>query len=268
MVKFNRYKDGKLRALTMSYDDGKDQDIRLVEIFNKYGIKATFHINANKLQHMTDEELRERGKVYVGHEVSCHAYHHPHLSPMPKQVCTKEMIDDRILLEKMCGYPIRGMSYPYGIYTDDVIAASKAAGMEYSRTAVSTKRFDIPNDFMQWHGTCHHNDNLEELLYKFNGSWVMMPIFYIYGHSFEFDHDNNWDMIESFCKKASGNPMTWYATNIEIVDYVNAVKQLRFTWDRRAVYNPSAVDVWVEVGGEPIKIPSGKTVDLGEEATK
>ena len=268
MVKFNRYKDGKLRALTMSYDDGKDQDIRLVEIFNKYGIKATFHINGNKLQHMTDEELRERGKVYEGHEVSCHAFHHPHLSPMTSQVCTKEMIDDRILLEKMCGYPVRGMSYPYGIYTDDVIAAAKSAGMEYSRGCNNTKTFAVPNDFMVWNPTCHHNDNLDELLHKFNGSWLMMPIFYIFGHSFEFDHDNNWDMIERFCQKASGNPMTWYATNIEIVDYVNAVKQLRFTWDRRFVYNPSAVDVWVEVGGEAVKIPSGKTVDLGEEATK
>lgn len=268
MVKFNRYKNGTLRALTMSYDDGKPQDKRLIEIFNKYGIKATFHINANKFLHLSEEELKEVAKMYEGHEISCHGFHHPHLSQFPTQLCMKEILDDRAFLEKMCGYPIRGMSYPYGLYNDEVIAAVKAAGMEYSRGCNNTKSFALPNDWMVWNPTCHHNDNLDELLHKFRGSWLMMPVFYIFGHSFEFDNDNNWDMIERFCEKASGDPKTWYATNIEILDYVNATRQLRFTLDGRIAYNPTATDVWVEVGGEAIKIGAGETVDLGEEATK
>ena len=40
------YPGGKHKALTMSYDDGKVFDRRLVEIFNKYGIKGTFHLTA------------------------------------------------------------------------------------------------------------------------------------------------------------------------------------------------------------------------------
>ena len=259
MVKFNRYKDGKLRALTMSYDDGKTQDIRLVEIFNKYGIKATFHINGNKLQKLSNEELMERGKIYEGHEVSCHAFHHSHLSPMPAQIIAKELLDDRKILEKMCGYPVRGMSYPYGIYTNDVIAGAKMAGMEYSRTAVTTGRFDTPGDFMQWHSTCHHNDNIEERLHKFNGSWVMMPIFYIFGHSFEFDNDNNWELIEEFCKMAGGHDNIWYATNIEIVDYMNAAKNLKFTASMDKVYNPSAITVWISVDGQVYSVKPGET---------
>ena len=37
---------GKHKALTMSYDDGRTQDRRLIEIFNQNGIKGTFHLNS------------------------------------------------------------------------------------------------------------------------------------------------------------------------------------------------------------------------------
>ncbi|WP_330672485.1 hypothetical protein [Acetatifactor muris] len=38
MKVYTCFPEGKAKALTMSYDDGKLQDERLVEIFNKYGI--------------------------------------------------------------------------------------------------------------------------------------------------------------------------------------------------------------------------------------
>ena len=44
-----RFKDGKPKAFTLSYDDGVVQDIRLADIFNKNGLKATFNINSGML---------------------------------------------------------------------------------------------------------------------------------------------------------------------------------------------------------------------------
>ena len=38
--------NGKMKAVTFSYDDGVTQDKRLIELFNKYGLKATFNINS------------------------------------------------------------------------------------------------------------------------------------------------------------------------------------------------------------------------------
>ena len=38
--------DGKKRAVTFSYDDGVEQDRHLVELFNTYGMKATFNLNS------------------------------------------------------------------------------------------------------------------------------------------------------------------------------------------------------------------------------
>lgn len=38
-----------MKAVTFSYDDGVTQDIRLVEILNRYGLKATFNLNSELL---------------------------------------------------------------------------------------------------------------------------------------------------------------------------------------------------------------------------
>ena len=43
---YKAYPGGKHKVLTLSYDDGKIQDRRLVSIFNKYGIRGTFNLNS------------------------------------------------------------------------------------------------------------------------------------------------------------------------------------------------------------------------------
>ena len=43
---FMRFPEGKVKALTLSYDDGVEQDVRLIEIMKKYGLKGTFNINS------------------------------------------------------------------------------------------------------------------------------------------------------------------------------------------------------------------------------
>ena len=82
-VRFDCWKDGKRRALTMSYDDGVFQDRRLVEIFNKYGIKGTFHLNSANMQGGGDGIFvspDEVATLYAGHEVAVHTLTHPNLT--------------------------------------------------------------------------------------------------------------------------------------------------------------------------------------------
>ena len=43
---YMKFKDGKSKALTLSYDDAVVQDIRLIGIMDKYGIKGTFNVNS------------------------------------------------------------------------------------------------------------------------------------------------------------------------------------------------------------------------------
>lgn len=40
-------------------------------------------------------------------------------------------------------------------------------------------------------------------------------LMYVWGHSYEFDNDNNWELMERFCAMAGGRGDIWYATNLE-----------------------------------------------------
>ena len=261
LYQFMRFPNGLGKAFTMSYDDGQIHDLRLVEIFNKYGIKGSFHLNSAKLN---DEEGRfltseQVATALEGHEVSVHSLTHPFLERISDEELVNEIVEDRKNLETICGYPVRGMSYPFGTYTPEVIAKLRMLGIQCSRTVKATGGFNLPADFMEWHPTCHHCDpKLMERLEKFKSHKYPMPLFFLWGHSYEFPQMDNWHVIEEFCAAAANDPDVWYATNIEIFDYVTAMRSLRFSADRTMVYNPSATDVWVEVDKVPVCCSAGK----------
>ena len=83
---------------------------------------------------------------------------------------------------------------------------------------------------------------------------------YVWGHSYEFTNNDNWDVIERFASLAGGRDDIWYATNIEIVDYMDAARRIIFSADHSLVSNPSAMDVWLSVDGMPVIVPGGKTI--------
>ena len=254
---------GTNRCLTMSYDDGREHDRRLIEIFNRYGIKGTFHLNAYSVEKEGFIPGSEYRTLYAGHEVSSHMATHPYPVDLPASNVVKQVIDDRVALEQASGQIVRGMSYPFGNYNDSVIASCRAAGMEYARTCVSTGKFAVPEDFMRWHPTCHHKESIIDRIEPFltNNRFSRMKIFYVWGHSYEFG-DDKWDLIESFCDKIGGRDDVWYATNIEIVDYINAVRGLRFSSELTMVYNPSALDVWFLYQGDTVCVGAGQTMTL------
>lgn len=256
------FPDGKFKCLTMSYDDGRSYDRRLVEIFNNNGIKGTFHLNASKLdgeRYLSPEELPS---LFAGHEISCHMYTHPFPKHIPERSVLEELRLDREGLEAACGYIVRGMSYPYGDFNDRVADLCRIAGMEYSRTTRSTQNYSIPEDFLLWHPTCHHRENISDRVDAFLkvSRYKRLELFYVWGHSFEFNDNNNWEIIEQFCGKMAGHDHVWYATNIEIIDYINALKAVRVSQALDMAYNLTATDVWFTVNGDPVKIPAGQTV--------
>lgn len=260
---------GRQKAFTLSYDDNQIFDRRLVEIMNKNGLKGTFHINAGKLDITTDKDFfisaDEIPTLYKGHEVSCHGFTHPFFSHTSAQQIVSQLWEERKVLEKATGYPVRGMSYPYGDFSQRIIDYAKAAGIEYSRTVENTHEFNLPEDFMRWHPTCHHNEALslaDRFLepVKFN----RLNLFYVWGHSFEFDRENTWDMMEEFCKKIGGYDDIWYATNIEIKDYITAASNLVTSADGSIVYNTSSLTIFIADEENNIhEINPGSCVKLG-----
>lgn len=252
-------KDAKRKVVTLSYDDGVYQDIRLISILNKYGLKCTFNINSGLY---ADEEktqaakgrlkLSEAKKLYTnsGHEVAIHGFTHPFLERLNDIELVNEIVEDKKRIENDYGVFARGMAYPFGTYNQNVIDVIKKYGIVYSRTTKSTEGFGFPKNWLELNPTLHHNNpRLMELAQRFaeeDNRFYPAQMFYLWGHSYEFDDKDNWYVIEKFAEYIGNRDDIWYATNIEIYDYVTAYNRLVISADQNKIYNPSAIDVWVQ----------------------
>lgn len=258
------FPEGKHKVLTFSYDDGKEEDRRLVALLNQYGMKGTFNLNGGIDWDDKRIPLSEYKALYAGHEVACHTYTHPTIERCPIDQVIAQVIEDRKVLEKTMGYTVRGMAYPNGSYTKEIQEILPKLGIKYARVVGNSDNFGMPTDYTEWKSTCHHNHNLLELGQQFVDLFKKQYLYmmYVWGHSYEFTDRDNWDVIENFCKLASHKDDIWYATNIEIYDYMEAASRLQYAADASFVYNPSAMSIWISVDEKIIEIPSGKQIEI------
>lgn len=217
------------KAVTFSYDDGVTPDLRLLEIFNKYGMKCTFNLNyglgANSGSWQCNGktvsrlELKEHVAAYAGHEIAAHALTHQNLTEITIEEARKEMVEDRDGLTQLFGKCPVGMAYPYGAFNDEVVTLLSSLGFQYARTVWSSHNFDVQTDLLRFRPTCHHDDEkLFELAEEFLAMETEEPkIFYIWGHSYEFMGNDNWDRIEKLCQMLSGRDDIFYGTNAEVL---------------------------------------------------
>lgn len=256
---------GKHKALTMSYDDGRPQDRRLVGIFNRFGIKGTFHLNSGCLEDGGHIPSRELCALYAGHEIACHTVTHPTIARCPLPEVAWEVLEDRRALEAVAGYPVRGMSYPNGSVNARIEALLPLCGIRYARVVGNSEDFALPENPYRWQATCHHNHRLLELGERFRAlnKRQYLYLMYVWGHSYEFDRDENWDLIERFCGEMGGLDDVWYCTNIELMDCLDDFDRLRFAADNSFVENPGSRACWIRVNdGDPVCVPGGALARL------
>ncbi len=260
------YPGGFHKALTMSYDDGRLSDRRLVEIFNHYGIRGTFNLNSG-LFNRDDKRIKpeEVAELYKGHEVACHTVTHPTIARSPLPEVAEEVLADRRALEALTGYPVQGLAYPNGSLSEEITKLLPLCGIRYGRVVGSSDSFALPENPMRWQATCHHNHRLLENGEAFNALFKRQYLYlmYVWGHSYEFDDAGNWDLIEKFCALVGHRDDVWYCTNIEFIQAMDNFRRLQFAADNSFVHNPNAEACWISVNDStPICIPGGATVTL------
>ena len=256
------YPEGKVKALTFSYDDGSRDDIRLVGIFNRFGMKATFNLIGSQFGCESRVHADEAKALYAGHEIASHTFTHPFLDRIPKARALNELLLDRRELEKVTGSIVNGFALPFGSWNAETLELLRTVGYLYSRTTLATMKFKLPEDFLEWHPTCHHRD-AEGLCEAFRKTNYALSLFYIWGHSYEFPRANNWELIENICGELGGQSDTWYATNGEIVRYISALKRLETSVDVDRIFNPTAYSLWFrKESGEVIELKPGETLAL------
>lgn len=277
--RFMCYPGGLRKAVTFSYDDGSNDDLRLMDIFNKYNVRCTFNLNSDRLLNGNGITVdNAKMMLAAGHEVAVHGKHHKANGISRAIDGIRDVLDCREELENALGTIIRGMAYPdtgitsfsNGTDYDTVKNYLKALGIVYSRTlGRDNNQFRLPEDFYAWMPTAHHNNPdifkyIDEFInLDLENNYIAMRhpvLFYIWGHSFEFECNNNWDRIKSICNQLAGREDIWYATNIEIYNYVNAYNSLIFSADGNMVYNPSLYEIWFSDGNTRYKVQSGETL--------
>lgn len=263
-IRLDRFPGGLGKAAVFSFDDGRDHDRRLVAAMNQYGLKGTFHLNSGffgKEGYIGADEVAE---LYKGHEVSAHTVTHPFLEQSPDDQIAEELLSDRAALEGLVGYPVRGMSYPFGTYNGRVLAALPVLGIEYARTVESHGGFHMPEDWLRWHPTCHHKDMVgaAERFLASAPRHSRMELLFVWGHSYEFHNDHNWELVDQIGELIGGNESVWKATMAEVAEYRKALAGLRYSVNRRLIHNPSAIDVWISADGASVQIPAGAVMRL------
>ena len=280
--RFLRFPGGLSKAVTLSYDDGCKDDIRFSETICAHGLKCTFNINSGFIAekegdwHLTREQIKKY-LIDTGNEIAVHGKYHRALGKVTPVDGIRDVLECRTELENDFGMIIRGMAYPdsgitrfeNGADYADIKHYLKDLGIVYSRTlGGDNDSFALPTDWHAWMPTAHHTNPelfgyidkfLNEPMSSYDASQTPR-LFYLWGHSFEFENNKNWDLLDKICSALSNKPDVWYATNIEIYDYVSAYRSLVFSADGSMVYNPTLLDIWFTEDGKPYIIKSGETL--------
>ncbi|HAU37728.1 MAG TPA: polysaccharide deacetylase [Phycisphaerales bacterium] len=271
---------GKRIAVTTSWDDGLVFDRRIVEAFNAWGLKGTFNLNSRSLTR-TGKPAPMEGKghldacevadLYAGHEVAIHMATHPQPLLLTPIQLAAEVLEDRQALEDLVGYPVRGMAYPFGRYNRAFIDLLRAMGIVYSRTTETTPNCFPVDEPLAWPATMHMFANspapLPQRWETYYGNPRQNGLFFVWGHSYEFDRADCWDRLETLLAPLAGKPDVWYCTNIELWDYHAARQRLVVGANRRTAFNPSALAVTVNVDGQLVDVPPGQVVALAPPAS-
>lgn len=259
--------EGKWKALIMSYDDGPAADTQMVRLFNDNGIKGTFNLSSSFLNRTDFLASSQVADLFDDHEVANHSVNHPYLAQLDTTGIKNELRNCRDLLSSLTGYDIKGLAYPFGgvgTYDYRVIDIAKNLGIRYARTTNDSYSLEIPSDLpdglMQWSPTVNDWDAAKFSEQLLNWEDERMALLYIWGHSHFLD-EAGWLRLNTFCETMANLEDTWYATNLEVADYLLAISELVFDGDE--VYNPSTdIKVWMKTESGFLELePMGTAVE-------
>ena len=230
----------KMKAITFSFDDGVLQDIKTIELLDKYGLKATFNLNSELLggrnilrfeDHrahvvpryiIAPEHVKD---VYANHEVAAHTLTHANLTTLEDDnEIIRQVEQDRLNLSDIVGYEVIGMAYAGGGVNSNEHCAElirKHTGIQYARGLKRSLNFEFPENIYRFapSASTDYLDQLDDLANRFIELKPDKPqMLYIMGHTYGLDYEiERWMKLESILEKLSYLDDVFYGTNREVL---------------------------------------------------
>lgn len=220
-----------------SFDDGLEQDKKVIEILKEYGLGATFHLNSGMfgsrsfegrignlgITEMPAAEYEakrthllpyvphfripadELAQVYEGFEIASHTCHHVNLARCSEDERKREIGEDVKALSDLFRQPVVSFAYPYGIGAEQSTEDLRAAGIRYARLVKTAPGFRFPANPLQmplscWHISAKALDRLEAF---FRAESEEDLFFLMFAHGYEFDFgtkESNWNKFRRICE--------------------------------------------------------------------
>jgi hypothetical protein len=252
------YPEGKLKAFVISFDDGTSvSDAKVIAILNEYDVKGTFFINS---MHPQSQGALHEPEIYKGHEVASHGAHHQGFNHLSLMEAEKEVVTDQQILGDLFHCRVEGFAYPYGavpkteVQQQEIIKMLASIGIRYARWTQGGN-FLPPDQFLVWKPTGGLDSGLAR---KFINMPATNHILLLteWGHSRDLEKGDGWERIEKICKMLSDSKAIWFATYMEISNYVEALRSVKI--EGKKVKNASSVTVWFRVGDKVLSLKPGK----------
>ena len=233
------YPNGNHKALIMSYDDGLDDDIALAQLFDRYGIIGTFHLNSGLLD---TRAIWYQGKpneflgtylskdtllyVFKNHEIAVHGTYHKALVGLSDEEILEEINVDIENLTILSDRKISSMAYAFGSTNDHVAEVIGTTPLTNARTVKPSYNFELPQDYYLWNPTCHDSEALEYLEAYLSLDSPSLSLFYVWGHSWELRDTLRNQNILKFCNEIGDRDDIWYTGAGDFADYHASLKVL------------------------------------------
>lgn len=259
------YPGGKAKAFNITYDDGVLQDVRFVELMNKYGLKGTFNLNSGLMEtefawtHPNGMTVRRLpttavAALYQNHEVASHTLTHPCLSSLTEAEVMEQMAKDKENLERLTGKPVLGFGGPFSYWSPMIMDCARRCGFEYARNSEERYCYAPPEEYYAWSaGSYHIMPGFHDFVEGFFHTQEELALCQIVGHSYDLDAENMWDDMEAVLKRVAEDESIASLTNLELVQYLKAMNSAVITDGE--IQNPSDLTLWFEKDAAVICVP-------------
>ena len=159
-----------------------------------------------------------------------------------------------------------GFVWPFGLQNNaelfDALTKEGFYGLRQTGGHEDQTGFALPEDRNHWSYNANHLALLRVAeLYRDYPDDGELKTFIFGVHSVDFERSENWCDLAKFADEFGNRPETyWYATNVEIFDYEDAVSSVEVA--EEYVKNPSDITLYITVDGKRVTLPPHSTYNI------